>query len=59
LEEHGIDLLLQSCDHGKELLLSGLGGGTGTEGCSPCCCCCWQDIGDGDGDSDVDVDVSS
>jgi len=26
LEEHGIDLLLQGCDHGKELLLSGLGG---------------------------------
>jgi len=25
LEEHGIDLLLQGCDHGKELLLSGLG----------------------------------
>jgi len=27
LEEHGINLLLQSCNHGEELLLSGLGGG--------------------------------
>jgi len=27
LKEHGIDLLLQGCNHGKELLLSGLGGG--------------------------------
>jgi len=26
LKEHGIDLLLQSCNHGEELLLSGLGG---------------------------------
>jgi len=27
LKEHGIDLLLQGHNHGKELLLSGLGGG--------------------------------
>jgi len=58
LKEHGIDLLLQGCNHGKELLFSGLGG-AGTEGCSPCCCCCWQDIGDGNGDADGDADVSS
>jgi len=27
LKDHGIDLLLQGCNHGKELLFSGLGGG--------------------------------
>jgi len=27
LKEHGIDPLLQGCNHGKELFLSGLGGG--------------------------------
>ena len=26
LKKHGIDLLLQGCNHGEELLLSGLGG---------------------------------
>ena len=57
LKEHGVDLLLQDCNYGEELLLSSLGG-AGTEGYSPCCCCCWQNIGDGDGDGDGDVDVS-
>ena len=27
LKEHGVHLLLQGCDHGEELFLSGLGGG--------------------------------
>jgi len=35
LEEHGIDLLLQGCDHGEELLFSGLGGGQVLKGVPP------------------------
>ena len=35
LEEHSIDLLLQGCDHGEELLLSGLEGGQVLKGVSP------------------------
>jgi len=35
LEEHGIDLLLQGCDHSEELLLSGLGGGQVLKGVPP------------------------
>jgi len=35
LKEHGIDLLLQGCNHGKELLLSGLGGGWVLKGVPP------------------------
>ena len=35
LKEHGIDLLLQGCNHGKELLLSGLGGGQILKGVPP------------------------
>jgi len=32
LKEHGIDLLLQGCNHGEKLLLSGLGGGQTLKG---------------------------
>jgi len=35
LKEHGIDLLLQGCNYGKELLLSGLGGGRVLKGVLP------------------------
>jgi len=35
LEEHSIDLLLQGCDHGEELLLSGLEGGRVLKGVPP------------------------
>jgi len=35
LKEHSIDLLLQGCNHGKELLLSGLGGGQTLKGVPP------------------------
>jgi len=35
LEEYGINLLLQGCDHSKELLLSGLGGGQMSRGVPP------------------------
>jgi len=35
LEKHGINLLLQDCDHGEELLLSGLGGGQMPRGIPP------------------------
>ena len=35
LKEHGIDLLLQDCNHGKELLFSGLGGGQVLKGIPP------------------------
>ena len=35
LKEYGVDLLLQGCDHGEELLLSGLGGGQVLKGVPP------------------------
>jgi len=35
LKEHGIDLLLQGCNHGEELLFSGLGGGRILKGVPP------------------------
>jgi len=35
LKKHGIDLLLQGCNHGEELLLFGLGGGRVLKGVPP------------------------
>jgi len=35
LKEHSIDLLLQGCNHGEELLLSGLGRGRVLKGVLP------------------------